>query len=124
MGNAILVQNIVEGNGKTVRENNVEKIHKIPLYSLVEIQIGQWDDEEDPVNGLRLYVVSHTRDCDGTPLYGLSYSKNAKKELEKYENEKKSIVDRREMELCNLIIWQCQGKITGGYSEDSLVLIE
>lgn len=50
--------------GKTYREENHEKTHNIPLHSLVET--GE---------GLRLWVVEHSRDCDGTPLYSLSFNK-------------------------------------------------
>ena len=57
----IIAHDIVEKNGKTVRENNLEIQHKIPLNSLVELN-----------NGVRLFVVVHTRDCDGTPLYVLN----------------------------------------------------
>ena len=61
----ILFSEIVEANGKTIRENNMEKGHNIPLQSLVET-----------AEGLRLYVVMHGRDCDGTPLYWLSFQKD------------------------------------------------
>jgi len=47
--------------GKTYREENLAKSHKIPLGALVEIVD----------TGARLFVVKHTRDCDGTPLYSL-----------------------------------------------------
>jgi len=61
--------------GKTFREENNEKKHNIPLGSLVEVD---FDDSylESPKKGLRLFVVEHTRDCDGTPLYSLSFMKN------------------------------------------------
>ena len=49
-------------NGLTSRQENGLKKHNIPLGTLVET----WE-------GLRLYVASHDRDCDETPLYGLSY---------------------------------------------------
>lgn len=58
---------IVESNGKTVRKNNFETEHDIPIGTLVEIDcdyVEQW-------HGCRLFVVDHQRDCDGTPLYGL-----------------------------------------------------
>lgn len=61
--------------GKTYKEENLEKTHNIPIGALVEVD---FDDSflEDPVSGLRLWVVAHERDCDGTPLYALSHVKN------------------------------------------------
>ena len=59
--------------GKSYREENLEKQHNIPLGSLVEI--------DDPENPLRLYVVEHVRDFDGTPLYSLSFDKDWNSEM-------------------------------------------
>ena len=55
--------------GRTYREVNNAKEHGIPLGTLVEIA----HDPEDlsPMDGVRLFVVMHGRDCDGTPLYEL-----------------------------------------------------
>lgn len=63
--------------GKTYREENNAKSHNIPLGTLVEVD---FDDSylESPKKGLRLFVVQHDRDCDGTPLYSLSFEKNWK----------------------------------------------
>jgi hypothetical protein len=58
--------------GKTFREENLEKQHNISIGSLVEIQV----EKSDKYFGVRLYIVAHTRDCDGTPLYRLGL-KNA-----------------------------------------------
>lgn len=62
----IVMGDIVESNGKTVRENNSAIAHKIPIGSLVEIVS---EDDEFEWIGVRMYVVDHSRDCDGTPLY-------------------------------------------------------
>lgn len=62
--------------GKTYREENNSLKHYIPIGSLVEID---WDDDSElgaKKHGLRLWVVSHDRDCDGTPLYSLSFDKD------------------------------------------------
>jgi hypothetical protein len=55
--------------GRTYREVNNATAHAIPLGALVEIA----HDPEDPspMDGARLFVVMHGRDCDGTPLYEL-----------------------------------------------------
>ena len=57
--------------GKTAREENEAKQHAIPLGTLVEIISS--DDER--FAGVRLYVVHHHRDCDGTPLYAMTFDK-------------------------------------------------
>lgn len=61
--------------GKTFREENESKVHNIPIGALVEVD---FDDScsDRPLKGLRLFVVAHNRDCDGTPLYSLSFNKN------------------------------------------------
>lgn len=69
MPTMIFVGDLVEANGKTVRENNLAKQHKIPIGTLVELHSGEDDDWE--YEGMRMYVCGYSRDCDGTPLYGL-----------------------------------------------------
>jgi hypothetical protein len=64
----IYVSDIVEPNGKTIKQNNMDIQHKIPIGTLVEVY---WEGGE--YNGVRLFVVEHVRDCDGTPLYNLSF---------------------------------------------------
>jgi hypothetical protein len=73
MNKAIFIGDIIEENGKSIKENNLEKKHNIPIGSLVEIKWDEWHG-----NGAcwkvhaRLWVVSHDRDCDRTPLYSIS----------------------------------------------------
>lgn len=75
MGKIVRFSEIVESNGKTIRENNLKKEHQICIGSLVEVKYDNWYG-----NGAcskrcdRLFVVEHTRDCDGTPLYTLASS--------------------------------------------------
>jgi len=69
---------IVEANGKTIRENNLAIQHKFPLGSIVTVDFEETQHIFDsrPNIGYKgtatLYVVKHARDCDGTPLYALS----------------------------------------------------
>jgi hypothetical protein len=81
---------MVEANGKTIKQNNLERTHGIAKGTLVETE-----------EGLRLWVTYQGRDCDGTPLYWLSFEKDL---------DQKSVYDR--------------SKQTGGYSEDSLVVVD
>ena len=80
------VADLVLSSRKTWREENLEKPHNIPIGALVELQ-----------SGIRLFVGSHARDCDGTPLYWLTPVKG---------------------ETANL-----SGKWMGGYSESCLTII-
>lgn len=60
----INVADMVDSNdveGRTFRQVNASKTHKIPVGTLVEVS----DSKE------RLYVKNHTRDCDQTPLYSI-----------------------------------------------------
>ena len=72
MGGIIFLHDIVEANGKTIKENNLAKQHNIPCGSLVEVKFDSWFGEGAcwKVHA-RLWVDAHTRDCDGTPLYTL-----------------------------------------------------
>jgi len=93
-------------SGKTYREENNELVHNIPLGSLVETD---FNDEylESPKSGLRLFVVSHDRDCDGTPLYSLSFQKD-------WTPEKYDFLSKFSRRLM----------VDSGYGENSLKLIK
>lgn len=74
MGDFIVMSHLLEDNGKTVRENNEQIEHKIPKGTLVEAvcldgEFSKYCDCNEC--GMRLFVVAHHRDCDGTPLYSL-----------------------------------------------------
>lgn len=70
------VPDVVEQNGLTIRENNMNRVHGIPVGALVEIDCKECDEHQ-----LRLFVVQHARDCDGTPLYSLSANKNIMQDI-------------------------------------------
>jgi hypothetical protein len=55
---------IKEDNGKTIKENNLELKHKLPIGAAVLYR----NPEGGSLSGT---VHSHNRDCDGTPLYGI-----------------------------------------------------
>ena len=58
MSKIILFSEIVEENGKTIRENNLAKNHAYHIGDLIEFEDGE-----------RLFVHGQCRDCDGSPLY-------------------------------------------------------
>lgn len=71
-GPVLAVGDIVEKNGKTVRENNMAMGHNIPIGTLVEVEYDEgYGKGAYSKSRARLFVVEHNRDCDGTPLYSL-----------------------------------------------------
>jgi hypothetical protein len=97
------VSDLVEENGKTVRENNSSKQHTIPLGTLVEVNCDYIDE-----HGLRMFVGRYERDCDGTPLYGLTFKTQDDIELYKRAGVNPEVLN---MVFCS------------GFSEDSLIII-
>ncbi len=73
MNKAIFIGDIIEENKKSIKENNLEKKHNIPIGSLVEVKWDEWHGNGACMKvHARLWIVSHDRDCDGTPLYSIS----------------------------------------------------
>ena len=67
-----VLHDFVEPNGKTIRENNLERTHAIQIGTLVEVKFDDWCGGGACMKiHARLWVVRHGRDCDGTPLYSL-----------------------------------------------------
>lgn len=80
MADAVFIGDIVESNGKTIKENNFSLKHEYPIMSQVKVvSCDSWLSRESEViqnavnAGLPFYVVQHIRDCDGTPLYAVSF---------------------------------------------------
>ncbi|MFK4135961.1 hypothetical protein ACI2KR_27305 [Pseudomonas luteola] len=100
--------------GKTTKELNMERKHMYPLYSLVELHTPDGYDSVD--DGLRLFVQGHDRDCDGTPLYALTFEpETIGKNVRVY---KAQTFDER------LFCESYQGKVMFGYNESRLKLIQ
>ena len=115
----VIVHDYVEGNGLSIRENNLNREHTIPLGSIVEVVYDDRDEDEDTQTfGLRLFVVNHSRDCDGTPLYDLSFSRAAFKDHQELVEAEKG-GDR----LAVLLRWQAGGRLLRHYSADCLKVI-
>jgi hypothetical protein len=56
MNKVAFFKDIIEDNGKTIEENNLEIKHNIPLRTLVEIIT--WDKQsEEEYGGLRLFQL-------------------------------------------------------------------
>lgn len=122
-----MVSDIVEANGKTIKENNRAIMHDIELGKLVEITYKSEYEEEDESNyGLRLFVVNHSRDCDGTPLYDLSFNRNAYKEFKESDDLiKKGVFENRMDEnLTRFMNQRSSGAILRHYGRESLKVVE
>lgn len=118
------VGNIVESNGKTWKENNLAKSHNITLGTLVEVY---WENGD--YNGVRMFVVSHDRDYDGTPLYSLSFNKNAEAERIEdqrlFDNTREDPANRGSilLSMYHGNLSQTLGSILTGITEDNLTVI-
>lgn len=127
MSESIFVGDIVENNGKTWKQNNLAKQHDIPLGTLVEITYkSDYEDEEDSKFGLRLFVVNHSRDCDGTPLYDMSFDKNSYKEFKQTEEkiQNKDFSDSMDEALVRWMHQRTSGAILRHYGRESLKVVE
>lgn len=119
------VSDIVEANGKTVKQNNMAQVHNISIGTLVEILPDSFsDDDDNDEAGLRLFVVGHGRDCDGTPLYHMSFKKDAYKEMEEHKRKKAVLTDNNEYQIEKHLFTLAQGSILFNYSESSLKVIK
>jgi hypothetical protein len=91
--------------------------HNIPLGALVEVVgLEPEDGKSNELNGLRLLVVRHGRDCDGTPLYTLSF-----KPLSVFQYWEQTIDMGGPLTSWNKAC--LSGMSDGGYAEDSLKVI-
>jgi hypothetical protein len=69
----VMFSDIVEENGKTIRENRTAIKHGIPIGTLVEVKFDKYlGGPCGMAIWAHLYVVAHHRDCDGSPLYMLA----------------------------------------------------
>lgn len=95
-----MVYNLINPEtGRTCREDNLARKHRIPIGTLVEVKWDTWflDGACWKVHA-RLWVVKHTRDCDGSPLYSLSRHRDPSEAYPLY--------------------------VHGGFAEDSLLVID
>ena len=107
--------------------------HSIPLYTLVELTQNWGSSPEDQVKGIRLFVVRHSRDCDGSPLYDLSFDKtaaisydafNAEVENMKKMSSKNSPQNYALQCLNEKVLSSIAGKILTHISSDNIRVIE
>lgn len=81
-----LPNNPNDPNGLTIREANAQIQHKYPIGTLVQVKFDTWFGDGACMKvEARLWVLEHTRDCDGTPLYTLC--EKSWQEMEDSRNE-------------------------------------
>lgn len=114
---------IVEENGKTIRENNMEKGHNIPVGALVEVTYDDWHGGGAcSKTHARLWVVKQGRDCDGTPLYWLSKTKLEKQDPVQIHYP--DGFDGQPFGLTRRMSQKIHYEWKGGFQESSLKVIE
>ena len=106
---------VKNADGVTEKELNLKKTHKFPIGSLVEVAVYYLDEY-----GCRLFVVEHSRDCDGSPLYDLSFNRNAQREYRSAKAESETYY----ADILNTYdVHRINGSITRHFGEECLVLI-
>jgi hypothetical protein len=104
----VLYSDIVESNGRAIRAN-LEQRHNIPLGTLVQVELDEDFGDGGFIRGTaRLWVGSHTRDSDGTPLYTLM----------------QNLWAWNQTDWSNNMLRQAAAVARCGYSEESLVVVE
>lgn len=121
-----IAYNIQDENGESQKDKNLKQNHNIELGSLVELD-----------SGVRLFVVNHSRDCDGTPLYDLYMNleivEDVKEVLQNIEEiNKKMTSPNVGSEMPELLqakkmdveyYQKCARKTDKNYGEESLIVI-
>jgi len=122
----LLYSELKDRNNQTIKEENNNMKHNIPIDTLVEIDLDKTDLKyiSEKIAGLRLFVIGHTRDCDGTPLYQL-YPRPLS-EYNKCLNDMKLIFELNNLTHLNMDKMADNMRsfgVIGGLSEYSLKII-
>ena len=129
-----MVSDTIEENGKTIRENNLERGHAIPNGALVEVDSGCNFSSGNQFNCVvRGYVVAQGRDCDGTPLYYLSMDPHDLLDAQIVmdcshvlyrRSEEHGRDSEAEKDYQMFLRWTQQRKHYGGAADESLTVID
>lgn len=79
MSNVQITHHLVEKNGKTIRQNNMQIKHGFAVNDRVRFFHDQWDQH------ILAYVSILSRDCDGEPLYVLVPDRNKVEKIQECE---------------------------------------
>jgi len=114
----VLAHSLVEANGKTIRQNNLEKQHR--LQEGQEVRVYTCDGEDDPPGTIDhvhddqcashvAFILHCGRDCDGTPLYWIG-GLAACSEMQA----------RGSTHTFNNMAWRVFNQVAGGYGEEDV----
>jgi hypothetical protein len=76
MPNIVFMKDIIEENGKTIYENNMDRKHKFPVGTRVYFEHETITTCGPKFEKGIFEIYSQDRDCDGTPLYSLISESN------------------------------------------------
>lgn len=109
------LSSMIEPNGKTVRENNLQILHSLRVGDKVSVFVEDYKQE------IEVLVLDLTRDCDGETLYVLSPSSRVR---ENYPRWRRTIDDPFETEENKRYVHfeMMTAAILNGYSRESLQL--
>jgi hypothetical protein len=103
-------------SGPTIKEENLQKKHNIPIGTLVEVKYDIWfGNGACGKTHARLWVIDHNRDCDRTPLYILADKTRQDLEEVFHIDFSKESWSMKARSYCNIL--------TSGHSEDSLKIV-
>lgn len=124
----VFLSDMKESDGKTVRENNMERPHSFAMGDFLEVECscGSTATDHNVYCGLRGYVTKLSRDCDGTPGYFLSPQPTYFcLDINSIVNRIHHFVDNRttETDVLDFIIELAQTGGEGMFGEESLKLI-
>jgi len=115
--------NIIKENDKTIKEDNMEKTHSIPIGTLVEVKYNEWlgDGACKKVHA-RLWVCEHIRDYDGTPLYSLSEKKPGPMTDPVFED--RALLTNEGFPISAKVVENMMNGVKYGFTEDRLTVVE
>lgn len=76
MSHVVFMKDIIEENGKTIYENNMDRKHKFPIGTRVYFEHETITTCGPKFEKGIFEIYSQYRDCDGTPLYSLISESN------------------------------------------------
>lgn len=119
----MMVHDIVEENGKTIKENNMTKTHKYNVGDLVFVRSSTWHGRGRASVRFEanLWICALTRDCDGTPLYNLSPTHpDDMKTVPRMIFENEGVGWEAKPDIAKSMYY----KVEGGYPEEMLTLVD
>jgi hypothetical protein len=131
--NIQMVSDLVEENGRTIRENNLDRQHELPIGALVQVDNECTGSGSQWTRVVQGYIAVLGRDCDGTPLYYLTIREHDLLDAQiehdcRHELYEKSQADgpgsEAELDYQAIIRWTSMSNLFGGFTSESLTVID